>query len=69
MLPCNIRILETLLRLLRPAPPAPRVPPTPVCETPEPVTRPGPAPERGLWLAMYGIDTKPCSNCGMWGMT
>lgn len=72
MLTRIIRMLETLLRLLQPASPACHIPPPlspPAHVTSEPDVRPGLVPERALWRAMYGIDTKPCSNCGMWGMT
>ncbi|MFE4450956.1 hypothetical protein [Streptomyces sp. NPDC056796] len=59
MLHCIIRTLEALLRLLRPVPEAFRVPPPP-----EGVTT-GPPSERPLWLAMYGIDVRPCPGCGL----
>ncbi|MGW4232646.1 hypothetical protein ACWEF9_25730 [Streptomyces sp. NPDC004980] len=58
VLHCIIRILKTLLRLLQPAPPTYQVPPSPARVTSEPVL------ERGLWLAMYGIDIRPCPTCG-----
>ncbi|MEV0023739.1 hypothetical protein AB0H45_16205 [Streptomyces atroolivaceus] len=59
-------MLETLLRHLQPAPPAYLIPP-PAYVTSEPDVRLDPAPERGLWLAMYGIDTRPCPTCGARG--
>ncbi|MEU1483662.1 hypothetical protein [Streptomyces sp. NPDC005752] len=62
MLHCTIRILETLLRLLQPIPPVTaefRVPPPPEREPSESLR------ERPLWLAMYGIDVRPCPGCGL----
>lgn len=61
MLHRTIRTLETLLRLLQPVPSAPadrRPPPPPECDS-------GPARERSLWLAMYGIDIRRCPGCGV----
>ncbi|MEU0136997.1 hypothetical protein ABZ172_23670 [Streptomyces sp. NPDC006296] len=59
MLHCIIRTLEALLRLLQPVPEAFRVPPPPEREPSESFS------ERPLWLAMYGIDIRPCPGCGL----
>ncbi|MFF4246898.1 hypothetical protein ACFYY2_20890 [Streptomyces sp. NPDC001822] len=62
MLHRTIRILETLLRLLQPVPSVPadyRLPPPPGREPS------GPARERPLWLAMYGVDVRRCPGCGV----
>lgn len=57
VLHCTIRILEALLRRLRPVPPFPEL----RLSAPEHES----LPERPLWLAMYGIDIRPCPGCGM----
>ncbi|MCY1651647.1 hypothetical protein OVA20_22290 [Streptomyces sp. SL294] len=62
VLHCTIRILEALLRRLQPVPPVPadfRVPPPPAPVPSESLR------ERPLWLAMYGIDIRPCPGCGL----